>query len=330
MIYPKFISKNDTIGICAPSAGVGRKIESFDLSISNLHQTGFKTFETKNVRVNNLRGGSEIERANELTQLLNDEKVDFIMCASGGDFLIEMLESFDFKEVVKHPKWIMGASDPTSLLFPITTKYDIASIYGLNAGAFDQEKLHPSLTNALDMIQGKDVIQYSFDLYEPISEKAGIGEYSLTEKVEWKNVYQSSSMRGRCIGGCLDGLKDILGTPYDGTTQFIERYKEDGIIWYFDIFSMTAENVYRTLLQMKMMGYFKTTKGILVGRVLFESNETGMSYVEAFTKIFDENTPIIMDADIGHTSPKMTLINGAIIQVDMDENNKAKVSFELK
>lgn len=329
MLYPKFIKKNETIGICAPSAGVGRKLESFDLSLSQLHTAGFQTYETKGVRLDNLRGGSAKERVKELTELLQNPEIAMILCASGGDFLIEMLPYFDFDEICKHPKWIMGASDPTSLLFPITTKYDVATMYGLNAGAFDQSELHPSLCNAIDMMQGKNIVQTSFDFYEPTSVKNWLGDYQLCEPVHWLNPYHCHKIQGRLIGGCLDALKDLLGTPYDGTQAFIQRYQKDGIVWYFDIYSMSAENVYRTLLQMKSMGYFETTCGILVGRVLFESSETGMNYEEAFMNVF-ENTPLILNADIGHTAPKITLINGAIIDVTMDQEDQAKITFKLK
>ena len=44
MIYPRFISEDDYIGICAPSAGIGSKLESFELSIDTLYEAGFNTF----------------------------------------------------------------------------------------------------------------------------------------------------------------------------------------------------------------------------------------------------------------------------------------------
>lgn len=329
MLYPKFIKQNEIIGISAPSAGIGRKLESFELSIYNLHKAGFQTYETEHVRLDNMRGGTAIQRANELTLLFQNPDIAMIMCAAGGDFLIEMLEHFDFTEVVNHPKWLMGASDPTSLLYPITTKYDIATLYGFNAGAFDQKELHPSLLLALDMIQGKPVIQTSYDAFEPISAKAGIGDYQLCEKVHWVNLSHCSSFQGRCIGGCLDALKDLFGTPYDGTKEFIERYKQDGIVWYFDIYSLPAETVYRTLLQMKSMGYFRYTTGILVGRVLFESSETGMNYQDAFQMIFND-IPVIMETDIGHTAPKMMMINGAMLYFEINEQDQGQLQFKFQ
>ena len=42
MIYPEFLEENDVIGICAPSAGVGSKTESFALAMDVLHELGLR------------------------------------------------------------------------------------------------------------------------------------------------------------------------------------------------------------------------------------------------------------------------------------------------
>ena len=42
MIYPKFLNSGDTIGICAPSAGVGKKINEFEKSLNTLKKEGYK------------------------------------------------------------------------------------------------------------------------------------------------------------------------------------------------------------------------------------------------------------------------------------------------
>ena len=41
MYYPKFLKKNDTIGICAPSAGVGRGLDFYEKSVARLIEEGF-------------------------------------------------------------------------------------------------------------------------------------------------------------------------------------------------------------------------------------------------------------------------------------------------
>ena len=327
MIYPEFLKKNDTIGICAPSAGVGRKLEDFDRSLNTLKRKGYNIVETESVRLNDMRGGDAKTRAKELVSLFENDDVDFIMAAAGGDFLFEVLPYVDFKKIKKHPKWLMGASDPTGLLFPITTKYDIATIYGCNAGSYDVSPLPKYLKDNLQIIGGDIPVQNSYRKYMKtpgfLAEKI---EYDTP--VKWLGTVDSLHTEGRCIGGCIDVFKDLIGTPYDGAKNFVRRYKDDGIIWYFDNFSQCAEVFYRTLLQMKYAGWFDHTKAVLVGRVLFESSETGMTYEDAI-RLARPDIPVLYQADIGHTIPSMTMINGAMLKVDY-ENHRSALTFSLK
>ena len=132
MIYPTILQKGDTIGIAAPSAGVGEKLEDFDKSLNILHEEGFKTKETKSVRTPLTRSADAKTRGEELTSLFTDEEVNMVMAAAGGDFLNEMIPYADFETMKQHPKWMMGASDPTGVLYPYTTVYDVATMYGIS------------------------------------------------------------------------------------------------------------------------------------------------------------------------------------------------------
>ena len=327
MIYPSFLGKNGTIGISAPSAGVGRKLEDFDRSLATLRRKGYRIVETASVRINDMRGGSAEERAEELVSLFKNDDVDFVMAAAGGDFLFEILPYTDFRTMKNHPKWLMGASDPTGILFPYTTKYDVATIYGCNAGSYDVSPLPKFLKDNLKIISGDLPVQTSYKKYMKtpgfLAEKI---EYDTP--VKWQGTVDSLHTQGRCIGGCIDVLKDLIGTRFDGAKDFVRRYKDDGIIWYFDNFSMGAEIFYRTLLQMRYAGWFSHTKAVLVGRVLFESSDTGMTYGEAISLALPD-IPVLYQADIGHTIPSMTMINGAILNIDY-ENHKSALTFSLK
>ena len=326
MKYPSFLKNGDIIGITAPSAGIGEYIESFEKSLNTLRNNGFRVIETSNVRTNNYISSSAEERVKQLNELINNDEVKLIACATGGDFLIEILPLLDLKKLVEKPKWVMGYSDPTNLLYYITTKYDIATIYGKNAGSYNQKILHKSLIDNLEILKGNIVEQRSFDLYEK-EKNEEIDGYNLTEKVYWENLNGEFNAQGRIIGGCLDCFRFIFGTKYDYTMQFIEKYKEDGIIWYLDIFSMSSEEVYCTLFQMKELGWFNYTKGIIFGRVLFPK-EFSLSYQECIKRAFPD-LPIIFNADIGHVSPKMTMINGSIAKIEC-KDGKGKINFELK
>ncbi len=324
MIYPKFLKKDDIIGVIALSSGVGHKLESFDKSLDRLKSEGYSIVEDKNTRINDLRGGCATDRAEGLKRLFQNQDVDMIMCASGGDFLYEVLPYVDLDVIKENPKWFMGASDPTSLAFMITTKLDIATLYGYNAGSYDIDLR--SIDESLSYIKGDLVRQESFDLFEN-TEGFLKDELLLTDKVYWDTYDKKIEMKGRCIGGCLDVLKDVIGTPFEDVKGFVQKYKEDGIIWYFDVFSMTAEGVYLTLLQMQAAGWFQYAKGFIFGRVVFPNSFMDLSYRDAYQMAL-KDFPIIADVDIGHTTPRMTMINGAVLKVKA-EDGKGFVEFIL-
>ena len=328
MIYPDFLKNGDTVGICAPSAGIGPDdFEEFDVSLSHLKKRGYSIYETASVRSGLIESAPPAIRGAELNELFARDDVKAVLCASGGDFLITMLPYIDAEAIKASPKWIQGYSDPTSLLYYVTTVLDIATIYGVNAGGFWMYNLHPSLVDGIRILKGDIPVQHSFYLYE--SDRSGRdGGYSLTDRVEWVMPNGDISASGRLLGGCLDCICDIIGTRYDKTLDFIKRYRRDGVIWYFDIFAMKAEAVHNTLFKMKDMGYFDTAKAFVFGRVCFPSSFTGMSYIDAAKKILGD-APMIFEADVGHVSPKMTIINGALGKIEASEG-KGTLEMILK
>ena len=325
MKYPEFIKKGGTIGICAPSAGVGKKIEDFERSVSFLENLGYDIHETEKARIFCERGGDAPTRGNELNSLFADDSVDVVMCAAGGDFLDEMIPYADFDLMKQHPKWLYGMSDPTGLLFPYTTMCDVATIYGTNAGSYDIDPLPEYLQGQLTYLTGECLLQHSWHCHvsDPFAD-----ELHMSEETYFGRNIDSLHVSGRCIGGCVDVLKDLIGTRFDHARDFVERYSEDGTIWYFDNFCLSAECLYRTFLQFRYAGWFEHTKAVIVSRTAIPSSETGMSYEEAIERAF-KDIPVIYNADLGHMPPTMAMINGAIMNLDFEEN-EYKISFQMK
>ncbi len=337
MIYPEYLKENSIVGICAPSSGVGHKIESFDASLKVLRQEGWKIWETEHVRVDDIRGGDAIERARELMSLYSLPSVNAVFCAAGGDFLSEILPYIDWQLLKDNPKWLMGSSDPTGLLFPLTTLCDVATLYGANGGSFDTTVLpedpsdddHPSgvtpqyLKNTLAFLRGENPVQESYPKYIG-KDIFSLGDDPLVFNEPSRCTGSSDSIHvtGRCIGGCIDVLKDLIGTRFDGAQEFIRRYEDDGVIWYFDNFALSSAVLYRTFLQMRYAGWISpdTTKAILIGRTLFENEEADMSYEDAVRLAFPD-IPYIREADIGHTVPHFTMINGAMLKLDWEDSH---------
>ena len=43
-------------------------------------------------------------------------------------------------------------------------------------------------------------------------------------------IYKEIHIKGRLLGGCLDYLLNLVGTRFDKTKEFVEKYREDGIL----------------------------------------------------------------------------------------------------
>lgn len=338
MIYPEFIKENDTIGVTAPSAGSETQldIKRLEMAEKNLKKLNFKIEETKNCREDTKKGrsSSKIQRAKQLEELYKNKEVKAIIGLSGGEFLLEMLPFVNFKTILNDPKWIQGYSDMTGLLFPITTNLDTATIYSNNFKSFAMKNWHKSIKDNLEILKGNIIKQNSYDMYESERTDRIIGDepYNLTKKVEWKNVNckEKIDLEGRIIGGCLDIILCLIGTKYDNTKKFIEKYKKDGIIWFFDNCELSSEGIVRAMFQLKEAGYFKYTKAIIFGRNGNNRSYYGITFKEAVCETLNElKIPIIMDADIGHKPPQMTIINGAIAKIK-SEDGRGSIEFKLK
>ncbi len=323
MIFPPFLKPQDTIGVTAPSAGItAEDVLGFDLSLSRLRTCGFGVHETKNVRSGGVASAAAEERAAQLNALMADPSIKMIWCACGGAFLIDMLPFVDYEAARQNPKWVQGYSDPTSLLYTLTTHCDIATIYGPNAGGFDEETVPPHARYSLQLIGGDLSPQHSFTAYTHRFREEG------EQPVVWETPRGDIRATGRLLGGCLDCLADLLGTPYDHTAEFVERYRADGVIWYFDIFSLSAEAVYRTLWRMRTCGWFATARAVMVGRVCFPSSFLNLSYREMIEQALPD-LPLVLEADIGHVPPRMTVINGAMATLTA-ANGRGTLTMELE
>lgn len=337
MIYPKFIKEQGTIGVTAPSRGITNELDlkRLESAIKKLNEKGFNVIETENVRTDNLgRSSSKEERAKQLESLFLDKKVDAIISASGGDFLMEMIPYLNYEVIKNNPKWFQGYSDPTWLTYTITTNLDIATIYSNNFKSFGMNPWHKSLETNVKILKGDLINQKSFEKYELYkkNQETGLEDYNLTEKVKWKIITgeKEVAIKGRMIGGCLDVINEIYGTNYDKTQEFLEKYQNDGIIWYLENYSLTSEDLTRVLWKLNDKGYFKYTKGIIFGRSLNYQSFYNLSFEETIkSSLKDLKVPIITEADFGHLSPRMTIINGAIAEIKV-KDDQGEISFILK
>lgn len=335
--YPECIKKGDIIAVTAPSMGFYKKeqIKEYENAIQNLKKMGFGFLETDNVRTDEQgRSSSAKERAKQFMQVWKDENVASIICAKGGDFACEMLDYLEF-DTLKNtkPKWIQGFSDIGNLGFVFTTNLDIATIYSENIRDYGMKEPFENLMNSIKIMQGEEVIQKSFGACEPMEDEREIFEsYHLTKKTEWKNLYDEPEVHfsGRCVGGSFDVMMNLIGTKYDKVKEYIEKYKNDGIVWFWDVYERSTPQLFCDLWQCKNAGYFEHCKGIIFGRPCIIREDYGKSFSDVIKEaIGNLKIPIILEADIGHIPPQMPIVNGSILEITC-QNGKGEIRTFFK
>ncbi len=329
MIYPKFLTKGATVGITAPSSGVAEKNrESFEKALANLKSNGLNLVLTDNVyKCSKIASSPADVRAAEFHSLIENEKIDMVLTSGGGDMLIEMLDYIDYEKIKANPKWIMGYSDITGLILPITLKCDIATVYGPNAGGFDLNKLHPMLKSVSPLLGGKPQVQHSSKMHErerlPDSEG-----YNLDTPTVWDAPHGDFTASGRMLSACIDCAQFFVGTDFAPVEEFINKYNADGIIWNFDNYALSAENLYYSLWNMKHAGWFKNTRAVMISRTLFPNSMFDLPYRDAAVSAHGD-IPVVLDTDTGHVKPMMPLINGAMTKLTVkDKGGKVEQNFE--
>jgi muramoyltetrapeptide carboxypeptidase LdcA involved in peptidoglycan recycling len=355
--YPRFITEGDTIGFPAPSFGcnIDPYLSRFDAAMEYFKERGFITNPGPNSKAGFGIGISNTPEkcAEELTQMYLDTANDAIIACGGGEMMCEILEHIDFDSIRNtSPKWIMGYSDITNIIHPMLTLCDTASIYGPCAYNFGLRKLHESIETALDILCGKKESVHSYDHHEkyfydeePLPEGVEpdpLEPLNATEK-SLKAVYDSKifhmpgefsgdiNFSGRLIGGCLDCLENLLGTPYEDTKGFLDRYETDGVIWCLEACDLNVFSIRRAMWKMDAAGWFRkgAVSGFLIGRPGNGQEMMGLNHFGAVMPYIEKNgVPAVLDCDLGHVAPSMPLVMGSIGHVKVTGND-VKIEMEF-
>lgn len=333
MRYPRNLSPGGTIGFVAPSFGC--QIEPYRSGFENAQrkftEQGYRLDLGPNCYAGDGVGISSTPEkcAEELTDYYCRRENDCLISCGGGELMCEVLSHMDFERIREaEPKWYMGYSDNTNFTYLLATLCDTASVYGPCAAAFGMEPWHDSLRDAMALLTGKEDVVAGYDKWERESLKDAdhpLVPYHVTEERVLKTFVGRSAadgedmrMSGRLLGGCMDCLVNLLGTRFDRTKEFVERYQENGIIWFLEACDLNVFGIRRAMWQMEEAGWFRHVRGFLIGRPLCMGQE--MMGLDAYDAVLEvagkKNVPVIMDVDLGHLPPMMPLIVGSMGEIE--------------
>lgn len=337
MIRYPIIKDNAAVGVTAPSSGVPVDLHSmFKEACERMKEKGYEVHcgDTVWTQVK-AKSAPASTRGEELNRMMRDDSIDLIIPPWGGELLIEILEHVDFVNVPE--KWVLGYSDTSILLLAITLKTGVATAHGTNIvelrGEYEDDTT-AMWDSVLRTKRNESVVQSSSELYQKKWDFQNPSPcvFHLTEPTQWKTITgEEVVLKGRLLGGCLDVIQHLIGTPFGNVAAFRENFiAGEPILWYFENCEMNTTSVRRALVQMKLAGWFDHCSGIMFGRSPASDPVGGYEIEDVYEQLSEElDIPVIYDIDCGHVPPQITFINGAHAVVRV-ENGKGSVKQTFK
>ncbi len=328
MKQPKFIKYKSTIEMVAPSFGVTTEpyITRYNKAIKNLERLGFNIKEGDNVHKDCgiVSSNTPELRAKEFMKAYASTDSDAIFSVGGGELMVDILPYIDFAKLKKlPPKWFVGYSDNTNLVFPLATMADTISIYGPCATTFYEKPIRLSENNTLKMLMGeKNFKGYKYYSKEVNDIANPLNRIKLDQKKVIEDFNYNEPFSGVLLGGCLDCLLTLCGTKFDKVKAFNKKHSE-GVIWFLEACDLSVLSYRRGLFQLKEAGWFDNAKGFIIGRPLcLEQDIMNVNHINAVTDILSSfNVPILMDVDLGHLPPVLPIKSGAHCKVTYKDKN---------
>lgn len=232
IIRPPRLSPGDPIRVVAGSGPVD--VEPFRSGAETLQKRYELIYEEEEIFVREgFLAGSDEHRAAALNAALADPECGAVMMARGGYGLTRILPELDREALLRNPKLIVGYSDVTALL-AWCIEMGVAAVHGPMLSDFGSLSTEDGLA-LFELLENPNPGAICSDL-EPLVE--GVAE-------------------GRLIGGNLEVLTRLLGTPWQpdfhGAILFLEEVGEK------------PYRVDRQLTHLKAAGVFDRINGLILG-----------------------------------------------------------------
>ena len=310
----------------SPSAGVdGAARARIDFCVDWLRQQGFDVVVGNSMDGAGIAAGPAVERAAELTDMLCDPSIRCVIPPWGGETAIDLVDLLDWEALASaDPTWLVGFSDMSTILLPVTTRLGWATVHGDNLADTPYGAAN-GLLNWLTVVSdtGPHVQRDSGVIADwwPIDTHPDATEWRRVGEGQWSlHGADSLHVSGRLIGGCVETLANLAGTAYGDVAAFGRTYADDGLIVYLEAGEDGAAAICRNLHGLRLAGWFDNARAVMVARTN-APNHAQLTQREAVLDALGRlGVPIVFDMEIGHVPPHLPLVNGALATLTVDEN----------
>lgn len=328
--YPAPLRSGDRVGVTSPSSGVNESHRArLDVAVADVEARGYDVVVGRCMDGAGHVSAPAADRAEELMSMLLDPGIKAVVPPWGGDTAIDLLPLLDWDALrAAEPTWMVGFSDISTLLTPLTLLTGDATIHGNNL--MDTPYQPPGhLVSWLDIVTMAE--GETFTQTPPNRYRAGgwvdygrfpdVREYTLDARGRWTRLDDDGPVEvgGRLVGGCIETLCNLAGTPYGDVSAFARDHAPDGLLVYVEAAEDDAATICRNLHGMRLAGFFTGANAVLVGRTGAPDIDSLTQHEAVLDALGPLDVPIIADVECGHVPPYLPLVNGALATVLLTE-----------
>jgi muramoyltetrapeptide carboxypeptidase LdcA involved in peptidoglycan recycling len=327
MRFPTPLRLGDRIGVTAPSSGVGRSMRArLDVAVASLGERGYQVVVGNCLGTEGVVSAPKQQRAAELTAMLSDPTIRAVVPPWGGELAIDLLDQIDWETLADvEPTWLVGFSDLSTLMVPLTVRCGWATLHGSNlmdtpyappAGLLHWTEVAAATAPVSQVSPGR----FRSGGWDDYVDQPAVSTMTLDGAGGWRvlNGPASIDVAGRLIGGCVEVLGPLAATPYADVAAYGDEHSTEGLIVYLEAAEDGAYTIARTLHSLRYAGWFEHANAILIGRTHApdapDLTQTG-AVADALGSL---DVPIILDVECGHVAPYLPLVNGALARVIVD------------
>lgn len=339
--YPAPLQPGDRIGVTAPSSGVPDELRPrLEVCLQVLRDRGFEPVVGQCVDGAGIVSAPAEQRADELSEMLVDPTVRAVVPPWGGELAVELLPHLDVARLATaDPTWLVGYSDLSTLLLPLTTRLGWASVHGQNL-LDTPYAVPPPMLGWLDVVTrpaGGSLTQapstrHRLGTHDDWVADPTADRYTLNTPGSWRLLDPGAGQvraRGRLIGGCIETVSMLAGTAWGDLPAFADEHAPEGLLVYLEASEDGALDIARHLWRMRLAGWFERANAVLVGRTTAPDAD-GFTQVDAVrSALAGLDVPVVLDVDCGHVPPHLALVNGALAEVAVDEHGTGSLVQHL-
>ena len=323
--YPAPLKPGDRIGVTAPSSGVApRLLPRFEACLTSLREQGYDVVVGQCVDGDSHISATKEERAAELMGMLTDAEIRAVFPPWGGETAIDLLDVLDWDALAAaEPTWVVGFSDTTTWMLPLTLRLDWATVHG--AMLMDEPYRQPDglarwsdLASATGPVVQRDPRAHRTAGFDDWVSDPDMAEFRLDGAGEWTTLAPGPvDVTGRLIGGCVETVTNLSGTPYGDLPGWAERQQE-GTIVYLEACGDDAFTICRNLHGLRLAGWFDRARAVLIGSTPAPDSDTLTQHEAVADALGSLGVPVVLDVGIGHVAPRLPLVNGALARGVVD------------